>query len=196
MAIYQFSVSVISRSKGLSLVSIAGQYACEELHDARLGRTVDFVGNYNIVFKKIFLPQNALVWMSDRGKLWNAVDGLEPRENSHLAREINVSLPRELAKDQNIKLAIDFVHSEFVAHGMVADLCIYKDKYRDGEEQLHAHVMLTMRAIIEGGFGFKKRSWDAKRNITLWRESWVKHVNRYLALNGIVLGGANQWIDH
>jgi len=191
MAIYHFSCSVISRSKGLSPVYVAGRYSCEKLYDARLGKTIVLVNNHNVVFKKILLPQNAPVWMSDREKLWNAVEKAEYRKDSQLAREINVSLPRELTNNQNIKLATDFVQNEFVARGMVADLCIHMDKNKDGEEQPHAHVMLTMRVVKEDGFGLKERGWNGRKNIMLWRESWAKYVNRYLALNGV-----DQRIDH
>ncbi|CAL7962257.1 hypothetical protein GAMM_350012 [Gammaproteobacteria bacterium] len=79
MAIYHFSGSIISRSKGLSSVSIAGSYSCEKLYDARLGLTITIINDHNVIFKKVLLPQNAPEWMSDREKLWNAVEKKEYR---------------------------------------------------------------------------------------------------------------------
>lgn len=191
MAIYHFSGSIISRSKGLSTVSVAGRYSCEKLYDARLGQMIILVNNHNVIFKEIMLPKNAPIWMSDREKLWNAVESAEYRKDSQLAREFNFALPRELTSDQNIKLAVDFVQNEFIVRGMVADLCIHMDKNKDGEEQPHAHVLLTLRVVTEDGFGLKERSWNGRKNMMLWRESWAKYVNRYLALNGI-----DQMVDH
>ena len=144
-----------------------------------------------MIFKKILLPQNAPEWMSDREKLWNTVEKKEYRKDSQLAREIQVSLPRELTNDQNIKLTTEYVQNEFVAFGMVADLCIHADKNKDGEEQPHAHILLTMRVLNKDGFGLKNRGWDKKENIMFWRESWAEYVNKYLALNGI-----DQMVDH
>jgi ATP-dependent exoDNAse (exonuclease V) alpha subunit len=62
-----------------------------------------------------------------------------------------------LTEAQSIELARDFVQSEFVDHGMVADLNVHWDIGEDGMPKPHAHVMLTMRAaIVDGdeiGFG-------------------------------------------
>ncbi len=58
-----------------------------------------------------------------------------------------------MSKEQNIKLAQEFVQTQFVERGMVADLCIHYGKAKDGSEQPHAHVMLAMREVTAEGFG-------------------------------------------
>jgi ATP-dependent exoDNAse (exonuclease V) alpha subunit len=87
------------------------------------------------------LPHNASAEYSDRGILWNAVVEIEKASNSQLAREIELALPVELSKEQNIYLVQEYVKQHFVAHGMCADISIHDT---DGENP-HAHIMPTMR---------------------------------------------------
>jgi len=191
MAIYHFSGTVISRGQGRAAISAAAYRAGEKLYDEKQERTFDYSRKQDVVHAQIMLPEGAPEWMQNREKLWNAVEKTEKRKDSQLAREVQFTLPRELSKEQNIKLAQEFVQTQFVERGMVADLCIHYGKAKDGSEQPHAHVMLAMREVTAEGFGLKERSWNAKENYMLWREEWAEHANKYLALNGI-----DQTIDH
>jgi Ti-type conjugative transfer relaxase TraA len=191
MAIYHFSGKAISRSSGRSSIASAAYRAGEKLYDERQEKTFDYSRKQGVIHKAILLSEGAPEWMADREKLWNAVEAAEKRKDAQLARELNISLPRELSEEQNVELIREFVQNEFVAKRMVADLCVHVDKAKDGEEQPHAHVMLTLREVTEKGFGLKERSWNAKENLLAWREAWAEYANKYLALNGL-----EQRIDH
>ena len=191
MAIYHFSGKPISRSTGKSAIASAAYRAGEKLYDERQEKVCDYSRKQGVVHKEVMLPEGAPEWMRDREKLWNEVERVENRKDAQLAREIHISLPRELSKEQNIELAREFVKNEFVSRGMIADLCIHDGEAKDGGGQPHMHVMLSLRKVTKEGFGLKERSWNAKENMLLWRESWAEHANRYLALNGI-----EQRIDH
>lgn len=191
MAIYHFSGTVISRSQGRTAIAAAAYRSGEKLHDEKQNLTFDYSRKHDVLHKEILLPVNAPAWMGNREKLWNAVEKTENRKDSQIAREVQFTLPRELSKTQNIELTREFIQTHFVDRGMAADLCIHSGKTKDGEEQPHAHVMLTMREITEDGFGLKERKWNDKDNYMLWREAWAEHANKYLALNGI-----DQRIDH
>ena len=191
MAIYHFSSKIISRSNGKSAIVSAAYRAGEKLYDERQEKIVDYSRKQDVMFKEVFLPEGAPKWMADREKLWNAVEKVERRKDAQLARELHFSLPRELSKEQNVELAKEFVKNEFVARGMIADLCIHDGMAKDGGEQPHAHVMLTLREVAEEGFGLKERSWNARDGYMLWRESWAEHANKYLAVNRI-----EERIDH
>jgi Ti-type conjugative transfer relaxase TraA len=191
MAIYHFSGTVISRSGGKSVVASAAYRSGEKLYDERQERVMDYSRKQDVFHKEVLLPEGAPEWMKDRGKLWNAVEKAEKRKDAQLAREFNFALPRELSREQGIELAREFVKNEFVAKGMVADLCIHDGKTKDGEEQPHAHVMLSLRRIEGDGFGLKERNWNAKENLLHWREAWADYANKHLALNDI-----GQRIDH
>ncbi len=185
MAIYHFHGQVISRSAGRSAVAAAAYRSAERLIDERTELTHDFTKKEpDLLYKEILTPEKAPDWMKDRSKLWNVVEQTERRKDAQLSREFNIALPRELTNEQNIDLAKTFVQKNFVEKGMVADLCIHKGHIKDGEEQPHLHVMLTMREITEEGFGKKVREWNSKELINEWRKEWAQEANFFLALNG------------
>ena len=131
------------------------------------------------------LPDGAPEHLSDRERLWNSVEAAEVRKDAQLAREIEFALPRELSPEAGIELAREFVTREFVAAGMIADLNVHRDIGADGEPKPHAHVMITMRAVDESGFGGKVREWNRTELLEHWRERWAEHVNQRLAEHDI-----------
>ncbi|WP_342353006.1 Ti-type conjugative transfer relaxase TraA [Legionella busanensis] len=191
MAIYRFSAQIISRSQGRSIVAASAYRSGENLVDERTGVIYDFTDKNDVVYKEIFLPANAPGWMSDRSQLWNAVELGEKRKDAQLAREVQLALPRELSIKQNIELVREFVNTEFVTRGMVADVCFHNPKDDEGLTQPHAHILLSLRQAHAEGFGLKERSWNDKALLEHWREEWANLENRHLALHGI-----DQRVDH
>jgi Ti-type conjugative transfer relaxase TraA len=186
MAIYHFSAKTISRAAGSSALAAAAYRAAERLHDDRLGRTHDFTNKAGVVHSEVMLPEGANAAWADRERLWNDVEAAEVRKDGQLAREIEFALPREMTQAQAIELARDFVRSEFVDRGMIADLNVHWDIGADGEAKPHAHVMLTMRETVVGEdgsatFGPKVRDWNRTELLTHWREAWATHANQRMA---------------
>ncbi|MET4897640.1 Ti-type conjugative transfer relaxase TraA [Sphingomonadaceae bacterium jetA1] len=181
MAIYHFSVQVISRSSGRSAVAAAAYRAGDLLHDERLDRDHDFRAKAGVEHSEILLPENAPDAWRDRERLWNDVEAFEKRKDAQLAREVEFAIPREMTKADGIALARDFAASEFVARGMIADLNVHWDMGADGRPKPHAHVMLTMREAGPDGFGQKVRDWNRSELVEQWRERWAEHVNQRLA---------------
>ncbi|MDX3908195.1 MAG: Ti-type conjugative transfer relaxase TraA [Sphingobium sp.] len=181
MAIFHFSVKVISRASGRSAVAAAAYRSAEQLHDERLDRSHDFTNKPGVVHSQIMLPQGAPEHLSDRARLWNEVEASEKRKDAQLAREVEFAIPREMTQAQGIALARDFVAQEFVARGMIADLNVHWDIGSDGMAKPHAHVMLTMREVGEDGFSAKVRDWNRADLVEQWRERWAEHVNARLA---------------
>jgi ATP-dependent exoDNAse (exonuclease V) alpha subunit len=91
------------------------------------------------------------------------------------------AFPREISETQGLELARDFVRAEFVGLGMIADLNVHWDMAEDGMPKPHAHVMLSMRAVDENGFGKKVRDWNRTEMVERWREHWAELVNGRLA---------------
>ncbi|MEG3145190.1 Ti-type conjugative transfer relaxase TraA [Sphingomonas sp. RT2P30] len=185
MAIYHFSAKVISRAVGSSAVASAAYRSASRLHDERLDRTHGFSNKAGVVHSEVMLPDGAPEELGDREKLWNEVEATEKRIDAQLAREIEFAIPREMTKEQGIELARDFVQSEFVDSGMIADLNVHWDVGADGLAKPHAHVMLTMREVGDDGFGPKNRDWNATSLLEKWRERWSEHVNERLAESDI-----------
>ena len=181
MAIYHFSAKVISRANGSSVVASAAYRSAERLHDDRLDRNHDFTNKSGVVHSEVLLPEGAPERLGDRSTLWNEVEATELRKDAQLAREVEFAIPRELNQQEGIELARDFVQTEFVDLGMIADLNVHWDIGADGLAKPHAHVMLTMREVNDDGFGKKVRAWNETEQLEQWRERWAEHVNERLA---------------
>ena len=98
--------------------------------------------------------KSAVAAAAYRAVLWNEVEKIEKAKNSQLAREVQLALPVELTREQNIALAHAFIKEQFVDKGMCVDLCVHDDGGNP-----HAHVMLTMRPILEDGtWGDKQKA--------------------------------------
>ncbi|WP_316203926.1 Ti-type conjugative transfer relaxase TraA [Bradyrhizobium sp. SZCCHNS3051] len=181
MAIYHLHVKVIGRKAGSSAVAAAAYRSASRLRDERLGREQDFSSKRGVVHSEVMLPENAPQAWSDRERLWNDVEASEVRKDAQLAREVEFALPREMSEAQGIELARDFVEGEFVSRGMTADLNVHWDFGEDGMLKPHAHVMLTMRAVDENGFGRKARDWNRTELVERWRKRWAELANERLA---------------
>ncbi len=181
MAIYHLHMKVIGRSSGASAVAAAAYRSASRLRDERIERSHDFTAKRGVVHSEVLLPEGAPEALSDRERLWNAVEACERRRDAQLARELEFALPREMAQAQAIELARDFVRGEFVDRGMIADLNVHWDRTDDGLPKPHAHVMLTMRSVSEDGFGPKVREWNRTDLLARWRERWAEFANARLA---------------
>src|SRR5271167_2745477 len=181
MAIYHLHVKVIGRKSGSSAVASAAYRSGSRLRDERLGRSHDFSAKRGVVHSEVMLPESAPEGWGDRERLWNDVEAFEVRKDAQLAREVEFAIPREMSERQGIELARDFVRAEFVDRGMIADLNVHWDVGKDGMPKPHAHVMLTMRAVDESGFGRKVRDWNRTDMVERWRERWAELANERLA---------------
>jgi Ti-type conjugative transfer relaxase TraA len=181
MAIYHLHVKVTGRKVGSSAVASAAYRSGSRLRDERLDRSHDFSAKRGVVHSELMLPEHAPEAWSNRERLWNDVEAFEVRKDAQLAREVEFALPREMSEAQGIELARDFVRREFVDRGMIADLNVHWDMAEDGMPKPHAHVMLTMRAVDENGFGRKVRDWNRTEMVQRWRERWAALANERLA---------------
>lgn len=184
MAFYHLSAKMIGRSTGRSSVAAAAYRSGSRLRDERTGRDHDYTRKGGVEHSEIVAPGNAPAWMHDRSALWNAVERVEKRRDAQLAREIELGLPREVAAERRADVVREFVQSEFVGRGMIADFAIHNGRARDGGEQPHAHVMLTTRELMGEGFGKKEREWNGADKLEGWRARWAEHVNRELERDG------------
>jgi len=191
MAIYHFHTQSISRSSGRSSTAAAAYRSGSCITDARTGQVHDYTRKQDVIDSTILLPEGAPEAFAERATLWNAVELSEKRKDSRTAREINISLPRELSDAQNWQLARDYVQKEFVDKGMIADLAFHRGHGGAGEEQPHMHVMLTTREVTEQGFGYKVREWNNKALLLDWRERWADTCNQRMAELGF-----DMRIDH
>lgn len=158
MACYSYSVSVCSGKKGGSAVASAAYQSGQTLPDKADGKIKDYDRKERVLDTNIILPDNAPEWMSDRSKLWSAVE-LKEGPAGQYARKHIIALPCELSKKQLKELAQQIAR-DFVDQGMVADYAIHYDPHN--VKNIHMHLMTTMRPIAKNG------DWGAKsKNVTL-----------------------------
>jgi ATP-dependent exoDNAse (exonuclease V) alpha subunit len=188
MAIFHSSTKVFTRSKGHHAVMAAAYRSGTRMTCDRTGLVFNFTRKSEVEYLAILAPEGAPEWVYDRSKLSNAIEAAESRVNSQLAREVEVALPHELNRGQQIQLLHGYVQEQFVSQGMVADIAIHAKP-----NNVHSHITLSLRELAEdgSGFGAKNRNWNDPKNVERWREAWSRHCNEALAD-----AGHSERIDH
>ena len=209
---FHFSISMISRGKSKSAVASAAYISCEKLTNEWDGVIHDYHNKKGLLHSEIFLPDNIPKEFQDRSFLWNNVELNEKASNAQLARNFIIALPKELSFEENKNLITDFIQANFVSKGMISDLAIH-DESNEGNKNIHAHIMTTLRPINEKGQwqpkskkeyvldkngekiklksgNYKTRKveltdWNDKGNAEKWRESFASLCNRYLEKNNL-----------
>ena len=170
-----------------SAIAAAAYRSGETLYDEQADQTYDYTRKEGVVHSEIMVPDNAPAWVTNlsRQALWNMVEANEKRKDAQLARDVVVSLPRELNHEQQIALVREFVREHFTEKGMIADFALHDKQASDGlGSQPHAHILLTMRDLDRHGFGKKNRQWNEKKLLQEWRSAWEECTNRHLEMAG------------
>ncbi|QDX97099.1 conjugal transfer protein [Pectobacterium carotovorum subsp. carotovorum] len=188
MAIFHLEFKIVKRSEGMSSCRKAAYHARCRITDDRTGNTYDFSHRSDLFHHQILAPVSAPSHIIENSTaLWNEVERVERQKDGQTARYFDVAIPCELNNEDKINLVVEYCQKNFVDKGMIADIAFHD---LNGENP-HAHVMLTLKPITADGFGKKERSWNDKKNVILWRESWSVIANRYLTA-----AGSNERIDH
>lgn len=139
-----------------NIVASASYRSDEALYSERTDEKIKFRNHTVKPETMILTPQNAPEWTKDRQRLWNEVDKVEKNnaktKNPRLAKEVLLSLPNDFDRKVQTELTKDFIKSEFVDKGMVADISIHRDDINNP----HAHVLLTQRPFNSDGTWGKK----------------------------------------
>ncbi len=173
MAIYHFSVKVVSRGKSASAVAKAAYISGEKIKNEYDGKTHDYRRKHEIVHKEILLPHNAPREFKKRSVLWNAVETAETRKNSQTAKHIDAALPAEISCAEQIDLVRQFCQQCFVTKRMCCDFAIHNK----GDANPHVHILINTRRVNEKGFTTKDRSWNDKALLLEWRKCWEEWCN-------------------
>ncbi|WP_333009815.1 MobQ family relaxase [Kluyvera sichuanensis] len=188
MAIFHLDFKIVKRSEGMTSVAKAAYHARTRITDDRIGQVFDFSHRPDLYGHIILAPISAPAHIVESSStLWNEVERVERQQNGQTARYFDVAIPVELNNDDKKKLVAEYCQKNFVDKGMIADI-VFHDL--DGKNP-HAHVMLTLKTITAAGFGKKDRSWNDKKMMIQWRESWATMSNSYLEAIG-----SEERIDH
>ncbi|EAQ7238124.1 conjugal transfer protein [Salmonella enterica] len=188
MAIFHLDFKIVKRSEGMTSVAKAAYHARTRITDDRIGQVFDFSHRTDLHGHIILAPVSAPAHIVESSSaLWNEVERVERQNNGQTARYFDVAIPVELNNDDKKKLVAEYCQKNFVDKGMIADIAFHDLDSKNP----HAHVMLTLKTIGPEGFGKKDRSWNDKKMVVQWRESWAAISNSYLEA-----AGSEERIDH
>lgn len=215
MAIYHLHAQIIGRSEGRSAVASAAYRHCARMEIEREARVVDYSNKKGLAHSEFALPTETPAWLRTlidgrdaagaSAALWNAVEAFEKRSDAQFMREMDLALPLEFSREQNIELVRAFVADQITSRGMIADWA-----YHDLPGNPHIHLMTTLRPLTEDGFGPKRvpvvgvdgkvlritskehpkgkivyRLWAGdETTLREWREAWASLQNVHLAKHG------------
>lgn len=145
----------------------------------------------DVVESWVRMPALAPDWMQEiaaspnpspelRAALWNAAEEVETARNGRPARKVEMALSRELTYAQNRQCVEAFVDECFTRHDIIADIAIHEKEASDGEPNLHAHILITTRALTEAGKLAETKSdyWNSRQRVRDWRAGWAGTLNR------------------
>lgn len=157
MALYHLSLKKISRSKGNATNAIS-YITASYLTDIYDGMTYDHRRKQYVDDTMIILPENAPEAWNNLQTLTDAINQSSSQPQATLCREIEFSLPRELSKEKQSRIAMEYIQENFVDDGMAAIVAFHSPKKSDDEESSnpHVHVIITAKPIDNNGHWISK----------------------------------------
>lgn len=194
MAIFHCNSSLISRAKGRSATAAAAYRAAEKITDERTGLINDYERKRGVLNKFMFNNQG-----HSRAALWNLAELAEKRSDARVAREWILALPHELMRDSHQRIIENFSQSLIDRYGVAIDVCVHAPARGGDHRNLHAHLLMTTRAINESGELGKRKTileWSdselrkkglptGDEQIKEIREKWADIVNHEMKLAGL-----------
>lgn len=91
--------------------------------------------------------------------MWNSAEEAEKKSlKVQIAKSYKITLPNEWTYDFATEAMRDYVRTDFVDGEMCAELAIHDSDNPEHERNLHCHILLTMRPILEyGTWGGKQK---------------------------------------
>lgn len=136
--------------------------------EERTGQVHDYSRKRGVQHSEIILPEGGTV---ERSKFWNALEKHHKRGDAVLSREIEVSLPAELKKEERQALAIGYARELANRYGVAADVALHAPRtitdreFKNDPNQYfeidesgrrhngnwHAHIMLSACRVSPTG---------------------------------------------
>jgi hypothetical protein len=166
----RLEIGIVGRTRGAgragSAVAASAYNLCARLDDGT--RAYDFARKASEhVGGCVLLPTGAPQALAEPGALWRAAEAAERRADAQLARQMLITIPREVAAADRLAFACAVV-AHYVADGAAAQVDVHCPGAADGGEQPHAHILLTLRPCgyemprMESGFPRGRRTRGAR----------------------------------
>lgn len=147
------------RTDAGSAVSAAAYNACARFQQR--DRVYDFTRKREEhVGQFVLLPPGSPPSFAHPESLWRAAEEAERRADAQTARQVLITVPREVPEDLRLPL-IRAIAEPWVADGMACQADLHNVAAADGQEQPHAHLLLSLRRVTDAGFApTKERTWN------------------------------------
>ena len=169
----------------------------------------------DLVHGEVMLPENAPAEYADPSVLWNSVEMRESKyAKAQLARSYKIELPNEWSYELATEVVKDYAKRNFVDEGMCVQFAIHDSENPiTHQRNLHCHMMMTMRPILEdGSWGEKQKKvyfydeqgnkirkkngtykcttqdvtgWNSRENAKKWRKDLADTINAVNDKNGL-----------
>ncbi|MBP3802803.1 MAG: MobA/MobL family protein [Oribacterium sp.] len=136
---------------GHSAVEQSSYISREKMYCEYDGQTYYPKYSEDLVHCEVLLPENAPEEYKDPYVLWNSVELVEKSKDAQLARTFRIELPNEWSYDLAKEVVKDYCERNFVSKGMCVQYAIHDSENKQGQRNLHCHIMLTLRSIDEQG---------------------------------------------
>jgi len=195
MAMFHLHHGFVSRSTGRSSVQSAAYICGEKLHEDRRDKNADYSNrNKDVALVKTLAPEHSKY--KDLS-VWNEIENFEDsyaekyfktdetREKykscAQTAQTIVLALPNEFSIEISEELLDNFIFERFISRGLIVTYAIH-----NAEENLHAHLQISRRAIGEDGefVGRKDREICTKSALLETRELFANLTNEFLEREG------------
>lgn len=155
----------------------------------------------------VYEEHNMPDWVTSAKEFWDLADKNE-RINGRTYREVRVSLPEELTKEENIELLNQFLKENFSGHYysvVIHDKETQPDfEFVEKHKNIHAHIMFCPRVIDdierkdpgkyfkksnskhpECGGAVKDEKWNEVETLLKLRKDWEILQNKHLEIHDI-----------
>jgi len=136
---------------GHSAVEQSSYISREKMYCEYDGQTYYPKYSEDLVHCEVLLPENAPEEYKDPYVLWNSVELVEKTKDAQLARTFRIELPNEWSYDLAKEVVKDYCERNFISKGMCVQYAIHDSENKQGQRNLHCHIMLTLRSIDEQG---------------------------------------------
>jgi len=176
MAIYHLHAKPFRRTEGRSATAAAAYRAGERIVDERTGVEHDYTRKRGVLGAMLLLPGGGTESRSD---FWNRVEKHHRRGDAVTAREVEISLPRELDAEQREALTLQFAQELADRYGVAVDVALHaprsvsdRDLEKNPEQfhmtdpdtgirhngNWHAHLLMTACHVSPDGTLGKKQT--------------------------------------
>jgi hypothetical protein len=174
MSLYHLHAEPVSRSQGRAATAAAAYRAGARITDQRTGEVFDYTRKKGVLYTQMILPGGGT---ADRAEFWNKIEAHHKRNDAVVAREVEISLPRELSPERRQEMAVRYAAELAERYGVAADIGMHepdkvtdRDLERDPEKyweidpltgrrhnaNWHAHILMSACSVSAGGTLGKK----------------------------------------